>query len=366
MSMRGVRGGAVTAALVMVLVGSVVGPAVAFDRPQQVEVDPDSTSLTADLQESGDAEWEIVYRIRFDSDEKRAAFENLSADIEADPTPYTDRMDSRMQAVADDAGNVTGREMAIRNVTVETRNQVDYGLVVYRFEWTNFAAVEGDTITAGDAIDQFYLDDNRSLRLRWPEGYERESVDPSPSRTEGRAVVWEGEQSFDAGQPRVAVVPEGVATNGVGANGTTEAPDDDSAGSPVPLLLGIVLGALVVTAGAWLYVRREGSVGPLGAADDDKERASDTGETGATAEATDDGPPPELLSNEERVLKLLEDNGGRVKQKVVADELDWTAAKTSQVIGDLRDEDRLDSFRLGRENVLTLPDVELEPGEDEE
>jgi uncharacterized membrane protein len=67
-----------------------------------------------------------------------------------------------------------------------------------------------------------------------------------------------------------------------------------------------------------------------------------------------------LLSNEERVLRLLEENGGRMKQQEVAGELDWTAAKTSQVVGDLRDEDELGSFRLGWENVLTLPDVEID------
>jgi uncharacterized membrane protein len=69
----------------------------------------------------------------------------------------------------------------------------------------------------------------------------------------------------------------------------------------------------------------------------------------------------ELLSNEEKVLRLVEDNGGRMKQKQVVEELDWTAAKTSQVVGDLRDDEKLESFRLGRENVLTLPDVDLEP-----
>jgi len=367
MSTQGFRAAVLTVGLTVLLVGSVVTPAAAFDQPQQVEVDPDSTSLTVELQENGDAEWEIAYRVRFDNEDQREAFENLSQDIESDPTPYTDRMESRMQTVADSAENTTGREMTVRNVTVETRTQVDYGQVVYRFEWTNFAAVEDGTVRAGDAIDQFYLDENRSLRVRWPEGYESESVTPSATRTEDRAVVWEGELAFDAGQPRVVAVPEGTAptrtaTNGVGATETTEGGGDGGADSSVPLLLGIVLGAMVVAAGAWLYTRREGNTGPLGAGDDDGTAAG-----GAAAGGdTDNGPPAKLLSNEERVLKLLEQNGGRMKQQEVADQLDWTAAKTSQVVSDLRDDGELDSFRLGRENVLTLPGVELETGDDDE
>jgi hypothetical protein len=59
---------------------------------------------------------------------------------------------------------------------------------------------------------------------------------------------------------------------------------------------------------------------------------------------------------------LLQQNGGRMKQKQVAEQLDWTAAKTSQVVSDLRDDDKVDSFRLGRENVLTLPEVDIESG----
>jgi len=86
------------------------------------------------------------------------------------------------------------------------------------------------------------------------------------------------------------------------------------------------------------------------------EEGNDTAET----------PPAELLSNEEQVLKLLNEAGGRVKQQQVASELDWTAAKTSQVIGGLREDDELETFRIGRENVVTLPDTELTDGEEPE
>jgi hypothetical protein len=47
-----------------------------------------------------------------------------------------------------------------------------------------------------------------------------------------------------------------------------------------------------------------------------------------------------------------------MKQGQVAAELDWTAAKTSKVVTGLRDDGRLDGFRLGRENVLSLPEEE--------
>ncbi|WP_423751014.1 helix-turn-helix transcriptional regulator [Salinirarus marinus] len=66
----------------------------------------------------------------------------------------------------------------------------------------------------------------------------------------------------------------------------------------------------------------------------------------------------DLLSNEERVLKFVEERGGRVKQQEIVQAFDWTEARTSQILRDLRDDGELEGFRLGRENVLKLPDDE--------
>jgi hypothetical protein len=72
---------------------------------------------------------------------------------------------------------------------------------------------------------------------------------------------------------------------------------------------------------------------------------------------SDDGRVPlELLSPEERVMRLVRDRGGRMKQQEVVSELDWSAARTSQVVSGLREDGALETFRLGRENVLKLPE----------
>jgi hypothetical protein len=86
----------------------------------------------------------------------------------------------------------------------------------------------------------------------------------------------------------------------------------------------------------------------------------DADASGESGGESGDSPPvdSDLLSNGEQVLRLVESEGGRMKQKRVAEELDWTAAKTSQVVTGLRDEGDLDGFRLGRENVLSLPEYD--------
>ncbi|POG55384.1 helix-turn-helix transcriptional regulator, partial [Haloferax marisrubri] len=107
------------------------------------------------------------------------------------------------------------------------------------------------------------------------------------------------------------------------------------------------------------------------AADDAATAASAGAGADAAADDADAGdddgdepsPPPELLSNEERVLRLIESRGGRIKQQEVAGALDWTDAKTSKVVRGMRDEGTIEGFRLGRENVLRLPEDD-EDGDD--
>ncbi|WP_336336256.1 helix-turn-helix transcriptional regulator [Haloarcula brevis] len=333
---------AVTALLVPTATG------VGFGGLEQQSVDPDVVVMTADVAPDGTADWTVAYRIRLDDDNATQAFEDLRADVRADSSAYTDRFRDRMQRTAGAAENTTGRGMAIENVTVSAREETfgqTYGVVTYRFRWTNFAAVSGDRIEIGDALSGLFLDAETSLTVRWPADYRADSVAPAADERGNGSVTWRGQQEFGASEPRVVVSP-GDAGGDSGANG---------------LLVGGVL-ALVGIAVAAYALKRYGAFGggeqaepPASMVDSDDSEA----ETAAGTDADAGEPPAELLSNEEQVLQLLESNGGRLKQQQVAGELDWTDAKTSQVIGGLRDEDKVETFRIGRENVVTLPDTDV-------
>jgi hypothetical protein len=322
---------------------------IGFGTFDQQSVDADVVVMTADVGPDGAADWTVAYRIRLDDDNATQAFENLRADIQADPSAHTDRFESRMQSTAGTAENATGREMAIENVTMSAREETfgqTYGVITYRFQWTNFAAVSGDRIEIGDALSGLFLDSETSLTVRWPANYQADSVVPQADERENASVTWRGQQTFGENEPRV-VVSSGDAAGGA----------DGSNGLPVGGLLALV----GVAVGAYA-LRRYGVLGgsepaepPVSMAESDDSEAEPAAVTDADASA----PPAELLSNEEQVLQLLESNGGRLKQQQVAGELDWTDAKTSQVIGGLRDEDKVETFRIGRENVVTLPDTDV-------
>jgi hypothetical protein len=159
----------------------------------------------------------------------------------------------------------------------------------------------------------------------------------------------------------------------------------------------LVAGALLVGLGlvaAVVYVRRSGTdgAGPDGVAErtaegrvepgettdhpgagngepDDERPAEDAtprSEAGAEAATGDDATDaesdaegtvdPSLLSDEERVERLLDRNGGRMKQARIVKETGWSNAKVSQLLSTMADDGRVEKLRLGRENLISLPD----------
>ncbi|MDX1747063.1 MAG: hypothetical protein R3324_14090 [Halobacteriales archaeon] len=324
----------------LLVAASVVGTAGAIHEaglPPQVEgsIDPDGVLLAVDLAADGSAVWRIEYRVRLDDENATEAFDSVRDEIAADPDSFTGPFAERMRPTVVAAQNSTGREMALDEVSVSAEVQQlpqPYGVVTYRFAWEGFAAVEGDRIRAGEAIAGLFLDGETRLLVTWPEGYRFVRATPEPDDRRNTSATWAGPLDFASDEPELVVTSSPVGTPG---SSPPEQPTGDGAGQNDGiawiLAAGIVI-VLVLGTGGWLLLRRSG---------DDQ--------------APETSPPDELLSNEERVLRVLEEHGGRMKQQEVASALDWTDAKTSQVVGNLREAGDIESFRLGRENVLSLP-----------
>ncbi|MDS0242978.1 MULTISPECIES: hypothetical protein [unclassified Haloferax] len=366
----------------------------------QQGVEPDSTRIVVDVSESGDATWEIQYWTRLDDENTTEAFQSLRDDVRANPDDYTSAFAERIASTVGAAENATGREMNATNVSVsaETRSLPDsFGVVSYSFEWSNFAAVDGDRLVVGDAIEGFFLDSSSRLILSWPDDYDATTVEPAGDETREHTVIWRGSQTeFVSGEPSV-VLERGAGGPGTSATASATPADSETPAAgddPFPTTTALVAVVLVVLVGAGaLYLRSRGALGggdggadaaggtdagapaeatsasadeagPASSADDAAVAASAGAGAGASDDESDAGgdggdepsPPPELLSNEERVLRLIESRGGRIKQQEVAGALDWTDAKTSKVVRGMRDEGTIEGFRLGRENVLRLPE----------
>lgn len=359
---------------------------------QTGDVEADRVILRATLQPDGDAQWRIAYRIELTDENTTEAFESLQSDIRANSSGYVSRFESRMTTTVAAAENATGREMQASNFSVTAQRNPfptsnDYGVVAYTFTWEGFAATQGNRLVAGDALAGLFLDSGTVLTVAWPADYEVRSVTPDADDRSETAVTWRGERNFGPDQPRVTVAP---------ASALPFRPAYIAAAAV--LLLGIGAAAVLRRRGDFPVGGDGSSASAAGAASENgpdtadnqestpesagaDERtdsgadadtaavggAADDGDAAAAATHTDDTadddttPPEELLSPHERVVRIVEDNGGRMKQADVTEALDWSAARTSQVVGDLRDDGAIESFRLGRENVLRLPDVDEDP-----
>jgi len=68
----------------------------------------------------------------------------------------------------------------------------------------------------------------------------------------------------------------------------------------------------------------------------------------------------ELLSDEDRVLQLLEEHGGRMKQVHIVEQTDWSKSKVSMLLSDMEEDGDISKLRVGRENIISLAGEEPE------
>lgn len=362
------------AALPVVVVGQLAaGPAAAAPVATQsdnVTLPPDSMTIAIELQRSGDARWVVTTEFVLENESDRRAFQQLVDEFESaggDATAYDFGTFERAAAAGREA---TGREMTVEQPRYDgTTTDVDnatVGRLTLTFRWTNFTETSGERLQVGDAFNSSDgtwfpgLTNRQTLVIRPPPGY---SVDTAPVPVRNGVLRWEGPTTFEPGYL-------GQITYERTAPGTS--PGSPPEGTPTPSdfdlstlgLVGIiVIGLGTLAIGAYVVSRRSGKepspvAEPNANGGVDEAVESGAGAAGAGAEAADE-PDFELLSDEERVEYLLEQNGGRMKQANIVKETGWSNAKVSQLLSAMDEDDRIDKLRIGRENLISLPDEEV-------
>jgi len=307
---------------------------------------------------------------------------------------------------------------------VAGEDAVAVGELRLSFVWTAFLAQDGDELVLDDALttpDGTWLrslEPGQTLEVTTPDGY---TVTSTTASLRDNAVVIEGPRTFDEGEG-VAVVYASTGTPGppwsmlaaaivVGAliiagsivgyrrrDGDAAAESDDAVASTATASDASAGGSGASDASAG-----EPDAGGPAADGPETTRGGTAAESGGTAEtdvgdesepkppvadagddtAADPGPDGrdstdssdpadrgeqadgidrELLSDEERVERLLADNGGRMRQADIVSETGWSDAKVSQLLSAMTDDDRVEKLRLGRENLISLPDSGTDAG----
>ncbi|ELZ34385.1 helix-turn-helix transcriptional regulator [Halorubrum distributum] len=349
---------------------------------------PSTTRIRLALNSDRSADWTVVVRYSLaDENETRVFRDAGDRFLDGEVGPSAELFEGFRR----EANRNVDRSMAIEDVErevvvhedpgefdVATEDAVAVGELRLRFTWTSFLAQDGESLVLGDALTTpdnetwlRSLEASQTLEVATPEGY---TVTGTPSSavtqlSDGDVII-EGPQTFEGGEPVVIVYgPAG-------------------AGAPWTMLMAAIVLAAALVAGSVVGYRRinDGESGPDESAANGGERAAsgaerdptgdpgaggapETGAGAAAAEAADDDEEDlSLLSDEERVERLLNANGGRMRQADIVAETGWSDAKVSQLLSAMADEGRVEKLRLGRENLISLPDDEAggdDAGEDE-
>ena len=355
------------------------------------------TVYRVDVQADGDARWTVNRTVQFDTAGDRAGFEELAEQF--NNGEHQSQTLSAFEGASDLAGGTTGRPMEITDVTRSTHVGSDSGSLVVSFRWTNFAQQEDGRIYVADVFQTeplwFHnLTDRQRLIIARPDGYQFYNVS---TNVQNRILRWDGPHTFETGRPYAVFDP--ISQPSTPPARTTTTPLPASSDTPTGIAVGAIL-LLLVLAGAGYAIHTghiphrptagdSGSDTPAATGSDsgaasgaeserqppdtpvaDNSRDGATGETtggtaaqdspdsgdeSATADPTDEPVDEELLSDEERVKRLLERNDGRMKQARIVEETGWSNAKVSQLLSSMADDDQIEKLRIGRENLISFP-----------
>lgn len=336
-------------------------------------VAPGTLVIEIQLQRHGDARFVVSTAYALENESDRQAFTDLGTEFENGNAKLGLGADTFVRA-SELASNATGRDMEVTGIDRTATVVNDTGVLRLSFTWTNFAETTSGKYRIGDAFNTSSgtwlssLAADQSLVVRSPPGYygvfAAPTGGPNGARIENGDLIWTGPASFEPGFIEVAFQP-GERTP------DTETPN----GYPMAALFGTsVVGIGVLALGAyWWFVYRErqesepglGEVPPTEAEKGNGAAAGGPGtesadtDGGATATAGGNDVDTSLLSDEERVEHLLRQNDRRMKQATIVQETGWSNAKVSQLLSSMAEEERIQKLRIGRENLIALPDEDI-------
>ncbi|MBX0285344.1 helix-turn-helix domain-containing protein [Halomicroarcula sp. F28] len=360
---------------VLLLVGSLAAsPAVATSSADRLQTPDqfDTTTFRVTLYENGSATWTIEHYQPLETQNETEQFRAYASNFEDNETELYRNLVDDAEALTRVGTNETGRQMDARNFqrSAGVEPAQDRGAVQMSFLWENFAQTYDERVVVSDVFeDGFYLRSQQRMVFEHDTSMVFTAAEPEPdslstpqSLADSQSITYVGERSFNDNRPYVELGPPSSAQGTPTENETTVAASAGESMWQFALVLAVVaLG--VVAAAAW----RSGAAGAvLGGNDADGGSGTESVSEPTADTAVEE---PELLNDDDRVIKLLEENGGRMKQVDIVQTTDWSKSKVSMLLSDMEEEGDISKLRVGRENIISLageePDAAGSPFDEE-
>jgi len=292
-------------------------------------VPPDSSiTYTITVGEDGTGIWHVEYRTLLAYDDDQTAFDAYAKNLSS---LFLPQFRDLMQHSASQASVATSRKMEIADffgdAAIQTSPTGKYGVVFYSFTWKGFAK-PGEQLAIGDAFaGGMYLAKDHTLIIKYPSRYTVSLAEPAPDQVRD-GLIWYGQRSFGAGEPRLVFERSGFPY--------------------VEVLIGSAL-VLIVIAGVFFVLK--------------KRRLEETNEpvlpdepveTDETDSATVPLSDAEMLSLEEKIVQLLRTSNGEQYQSEIVKNLGLPKSTVSATLNDLHKRGIIQKIKKGRENLIRL------------
>jgi hypothetical protein len=287
-----------------------------------------SITYTITVGEDGTGIWHVEYRTLLTSDEEQKAFDAYAKNLTG---LFLPQFHDLMQRSASQASVATSRKMEITDFSgdavVQTSPTGKYGIVFYSFIWKGFAE-PGNQLIIGDVFaGGMYLAKDHTLIIRYPAGYTVSLTEPVPDQVRD-GLIWYGQRSFGAGEPRLVF---------------------ERSGFPFVLVLFGGVLVLMVIAGVFFILKKrrlENTDEPV-----DTDNPVDTDEPDSTMVPLSDA---EMVSLEEKIVELLKASNGEQYQSKIVTNLGLPKSTVSATLNDLHKRGLIQKVKKGRENLIRL------------
>jgi hypothetical protein len=287
------------------------------------------TTYTVEIHENGTASWTIQQNAYLQTEDDKTNFKQLISRA----ITYIDQFSSEVAVIINQAYSITGRLMTAEHIAVGgniTESNVGaYGFLVYSFDWANFATLGNTNITMGDVFsNESFIFGPGGLSILLPAGYGVKSCSPSPDYSSNNSLKWNMTNGLRDGQPTILLSR---------AEGATFLPSLPFLFEASLTIVGAVLASMLV-----LRIR--------------KRKKQSTPET-IPDEAINE------MGSTERILALLRKGGGQVLQSKITEQLRYSKAKTSRILGDMESKGIIKRHKSGREKVVSLQEEPEKAGD---
>lgn len=322
-----------------------------------------STLITVEIMPNGDAVWTTEKKVQLNTTEDIEAWDASAAQ---GTDKYRSQFEASISEYVKKIGDYLDRNMTVSGVDVSLeRSQpysmtgsnysIVYGVLRYKFTWTNFGYVDGDIIEIGDAFaDGFILNREDTIKFILPRGYEATAFSPAADEfvdSRQQHLIWKGDsvnntnteiRLFLSDEPGISIHKK-----------------LDVASGSIDWMMVIPVALLAAIAGfgsAFLIFRNRQRPVEIPHLEERRfEEPDELEPEDAPAVVSEPSQGMErFMSDEERIVRYLEEAGGQMFQSDLVKKTEFSKSKLSMVLSDLKEKGVIIKIKKGKENLIRL------------